>query len=114
MRTRRLLVSGLLLVVLSPGAVVAQSSLQHSGQAVTHSLQAIGEGMVAGAKLVSGVAAVPLKAAGAVGELSSDMGDALWEAANAPVAGPLPLTDDVVTVGPPPGEAIRRQEASTW
>ncbi|HEX9585662.1 MAG TPA: mechanosensitive ion channel protein MscS [Gammaproteobacteria bacterium] len=114
MKPRARLVSSLLLAVLSPGVAVAQSSLQHSGQAVTHSLQAIGEGMVAGAKLVSGVAAVPLKAAGAVGELSSDMGDALWEAANAPAAGPLPLTDDVITIGPPPGEAIRRQETSTW
>lgn len=114
MKPRARLVSSLLLAVLSPGVAVAQSSLQHSGQAVTHSLQAIGEGMVAGAKLVSGVAAVPLKAAGAVGELSSDMGDALWEAANAPAAGPLLLTDDVITIGPPPGEAIRRQETSTW
>ncbi len=70
--------------------------------------------MVAGAKLVSGVAAVPLKAAGAVGELSGDMGDSLWEAANAPADGPLPVTDDAVTVGPPPGEAIRRQGESRW
>lgn len=107
------LVTTLLGSIVAPG-VAAQSSLQHSSQAVTHSLQALGEGMVAGAKLVSGVAAVPLKAAGAVGQLSGDMGDSLWEAANAPADGPLPVTEDVITIGPPPGEAIRRQEESTW
>lgn len=86
----------------------AQNSFQHSGQAVTHSLQALGESMVAGAKLVSGVAAVPFKAIGAVGELSGQMGDSLWQAANAPVGAPLPVTDEVITAGPSPGEAIKR------
>ena len=97
-----------------PLGVSAQSSLQHSSQAVTHSIQAIGEGMMAGAKLVSGVAAVPLQAAGAIGGLSGDMGDSLWEAANAPASGPLPVTDDVITIGPPPGEAVKQGEESTW
>ena len=97
-----------------PAAATAQSSLQHSSQAITHSIHAVGESMVAGAKLVSGVAAVPLKAAGAVGELSGDLGDSLWEAANAPAGGPLPITDDAITVGPPPGEAIRGEEVPEW
>lgn len=114
MRFRTLLVPCLFLSVFPLGVARAQSSLQHSSQAVAHSLQAVGESMVGGAKLVSGVAAIPLKAAGAVGELSSEMGDAFWEAANAPAGEPLPLTDDVITIGPPPGEAIRSQEKSTW
>ena len=86
----------------------AQNSFQHSGQAITHSLQALGDGMVAGTKLVFGVAAVPLKVIGAVGELSGQMGDSLWEAANAPVGAPLPVTDDVISVGPSPGDAMKR------
>lgn len=114
MRFQTLLVPFLLLSVFPSGVAWAQSSLQHSSQAVTHSLQAVGESMVGGAKLVSGVAAIPLKAAGAIGELSSQMGDTFWEAANAPVRGPLPLTEDVITIGPPPGEAIKSQEAPTW
>lgn len=87
--------------------VAAQSSLQHSSQALTHSLEAIGHSMVAGTKLVSGVAAVPLKASAAVGQLSGEMGDALWDAANAPISRPLPITEDVITIGPPPGDALR-------
>ena len=113
MKTIRVLAASAVLLSILPLSAMAQSSLQHSSQAVTHSIRAIGEGMVAGAKLVSGVAAVPLKAAGAVGELSGDMGDSLWEAANTPVDMSLPITEDVITVGPPPGEALRRQKEST-
>ena len=51
---------------------------------------------------------MPLKASAAVGELSGEMGDAFWEAANAPVVDPLPITEDVVTIGPPPAEALTR------
>lgn len=114
MKRRLLLSSGFFFLAVSPCLALAQGSLEHSSRAVTHSLQAVGEGMVAGVKLVSGVAAVPLKAAGAVGELSSEMGDAFWEAANAPVNGPLPVTDDAITVGPPPGEAIKQQDEQAW
>ena len=107
MQHARFLIPGLSILLLMPSLSTAQSSLQHSSQAVTHSIQAIGESMVAGAKLVSGVAAVPLKAAGAVGTLSGDLGDSLWEAANAPVGAPLPVTDDAITVGPPPDKALK-------
>lgn len=96
-----------LVVLITPVfPVAAQSSLQHSSQALTHSLEAIGHSMVAGTKLVSGVAAVPLKASGAVGQLSGEMGDALGDAANAPVGHPLPITEDVITIGPPPAKAL--------
>jgi hypothetical protein len=91
----------------------AQSSLQHSSRALTHSLNAVGHSFIGGAKLVSAVAAVPLKASAAVGELSGEMGDAFWEAANAPVVDPLPITEDVVTIGPPPAEALTRTSSRT-
>lgn len=92
----------LFLGITSPAG--AQSSIQHSGQAVIHSANAFGHSVQGGAKLVSGVVAIPLIAAGAVGELSGEVGNALWETANAP----LPISDEVVTVGPPPSEAIRQ------
>jgi hypothetical protein len=97
---------GLALMVVGLPQATAQSSLQHSSQALTHSLNAVGHSFIGGAQLVSGVVAVPLKASAAVGELSGEMGDAFWEAANAPVVDPLPITGDVVTIGPPPAEAL--------
>lgn len=88
----------------------AQSSIQHSGQAIIHSANAFGHSIEGGAKLVSGVVAIPLVAAGAVGELSGEVGNALWETANAP----LPISDEVVTVGPPPSEAIQAGGNKQW
>lgn len=85
-------------------AAGAQSSIQHSGQAVIHSANAFAQSVEGGAKLVSGVVAIPLIAAGAVGELSGEVGNTLWETANAP----LPISDEVVTAGPPPSDAIRQ------
>jgi len=98
---------GLALMVAGLPLATAQSSLQHSSLALTHSLNAIGHSFIGGAQLVSGVVAVPLKASAAVGELSGEMGDAFWEAANAPVVEPLTITEDVVTIGPPPAEALK-------
>ena len=106
MKMLRVLFPGLALLVAGLPPAEAQSSLQHSSYALTHSLNAVGHSFIGGAQLVSGVVAVPLKASAAVGELSGEMGDAFWEAANAPVVDPLPITTDVVTIGPPPAEAL--------
>ena len=38
----------------------AQNSLQHSGQALTHSLNAVGHSFIGGAQLVSGVVSVSM------------------------------------------------------
>lgn len=114
MKMLRVLFPGLALLVAGLPPATAQSSLQHGSQALTHSLNAVGHSFIGGAQLVSGVVAVPLKASAAVGELSGEMGDAFWEAANAPVVDPLPITDNVVTIGPPPAEALKPDEETPW
>ncbi len=114
MKMLRVLFPGLALLVAGLPPATAQSSLQHSSQALTHSLNAVGHSFIGGAQLVSGVVAVPLKVSAAVGELSGEMGDAFWEAANAPVVDPLPITNDVVTIGPPPAEALKPEEETSW
>lgn len=88
-------------------ALSAGGSLEHSSRALQHSVNAVGYSVTAGAQLVSGAAAIPLGFVGAVGQMSQDLSEELWDAANAPIGTPLPITDKVVTVGPPPSEAIR-------
>ena len=87
--------------------VFAQGSVQHSGQALEHGVNAIGHSVAGGGKLVSGAVAVPLKAVGSVGKVAGDAGDEMWDNAMAPIGEPLPVTEDTVTVGPPPAKAMQ-------
>ena len=95
------------LCLLAPlGSAYAQGSVGHSAQAVKHGSQAaansaasVAHGLVAAGKVTSGVAAVPLKAVGAVGKAADAAGDALMQEAG---TGPLPVSDEAITAGPPP------------
>ena len=86
----------------------AGDSLQHNGQSLENLALAVGHSTAAGFKLVSGAAAIPLKIGGAFGEASGQIGDALWESSSAPVAS-LPISDEIVTAGPPPQRALQNQ-----
>lgn len=92
-----------------PCADVAADSLQSSGRALQHSANAVGYALAGTGQLVSGVAAVPLGFVGAVGEVSNAASNALMDAANADVGAPLPLSDEVVTAGPPPSTVMQVQ-----
>lgn len=102
-------------LILSSGiastSVHAEGSMQHFGQSAQnaaqsakHSAATVGETLIGTSKLVSGVAAVPFKALGAVGHASGAIGDLLWE--NAAGTEPLEVTEDTVTVGPAPFVAV--------
>jgi hypothetical protein len=79
------------------GAVQAGGSVEHSAQALESALQASAHATVAGLKLVSGAAAIPLITAGQIGKVSAEIGDELWNEANRADTGPFPLSDDIVT-----------------
>ena len=84
------------------------ASLTHSGQSVKHSVQAAGHGSLAGAKLTSGVLAIPFKVVGAVstttGRISNQVSEDLWNTASGK---PLELTDQsFIKAGLPPRQAI--------
>lgn len=85
---------------------MAQGFSEHAGQSVGHSAQAIGHGLVGTAKLASAVVAVPLMAAGAVGEVSGKAGDSLMDASSTPIGAPLEVSDESVVAGPSPDQAI--------
>ena len=62
-------------------------------------------------QVVSGVAAIPLAISAEAGKVSGELSDELWKAANSPIgSAPLPVADELITVGPPPGEALRKSE----
>jgi len=98
------------------GCALAKGSIRHSSQALTHSaqsvkhsVQAVGNGSMAGAKLISGAVAVPLKIFGAVsivsGQMSDQMSEDLWNTASGK---PFELTDQsFIKAGLPPHEAIQ-------
>ncbi|MND11639.1 hypothetical protein D3C87_466290 [compost metagenome] len=80
----------------------AESAAAASGIAVVASGIAVGEGAAASGQLASGVAAVPLKAVGAVGAMADKAGDALLDVAGVE---PLPVSEitvTTVTIAPPP------------
>ncbi|CAB1060741.1 hypothetical protein D1BOALGB6SA_5508 [Olavius sp. associated proteobacterium Delta 1] len=84
-------------------------SLSHSGQSIKHSAQGVGHGSMAGAKLTSGVIAIPLKVAGEVsataGHISNTASEDLWNTAS---GNAFELTDQsFIKTGLPPHEAIQ-------
>lgn len=88
----------------------AGGSAEASAQALTHSLEAIGYAVEGSLKLASGAVAVPLLFAGEIGAVSGEVGNELYEEANAPPRGAFPVTDEVITVGPAPADQLENQD----
>jgi hypothetical protein len=84
----------------------AGGASHHVSKALAHSLEAVAHTTVAGMKVVSGAVALPLVIVGEIGQVSGDAGEELWEEANRPIGEPLVISDEVVTAGPAPREAM--------
>ncbi len=91
-------------------ATQAGGSAEASAQALTHSFEALGYALEGSLKLVSGAAAIPLMSVGEVGRVTGELGEELWNEANAPPRGPFPVTDEIVTAGPQPAEQLEQQD----
>ena len=87
----------------------AGGSVEHSARALEMSLQAIGNTTIAGLKLASGAAAVPLMSVGEVGKVSDEIGNELWEEANTVETDAFPVSDEVITVGPEPDKQLDKE-----
>jgi len=90
--------------------VFAGGSAEASAQALNNSFEAIGYSVEGGLKLASGAAAIPFMVVGEIGNVSGEVGHGLWEEANSPPNGPLPVTDEIITVGPNPAEQLEYQD----
>ena len=102
-------VAGMTLTATLSMPAAAGGASYHISQALGHSMEALAQATVGGLKLVSGAIAVPLMVGGQIGKVSGQAGDDLWEEANRPIGEPLVITDDVVTAGPAPAEAMKSQ-----
>ena len=89
----------------------------HSGQAVveagkagSHASASAGHAIAASGQVTSAASAVPLAVAGSTGAVSTEIAKDLMHAATAPAGAPLEITDENVTAGPPPNEALAPKE----
>lgn len=100
------LVSGQLLA----GDSQSGQAIHHGVQAGSHASASAAHAVVGSGQVTSAVSAVPLGIAGSVGAASADGAEALMESAAAPIGTPLDITDEAVTAGPPPNQALTPQK----
>lgn len=103
-----LTISAILSLMLLSQPAMAQGSVNHSVQSLKYSAQASGHTVIAGAKLSSAVVAVPLLTVGAIGAVSSEAGKAFLESSSADFNRPLNISDESVTAGPTPDNAVNQ------
>ncbi len=92
--------------------VKAQDSAQNASTASTHASKAVTLGIAALGQATLGVVAVPILSAGVVsggvGGASTAAGKSSAAAAGLSTSGPLPITDEAITVTPPT-EALKQR-----
>lgn len=72
----------------------------HASKSAAHSIAGSGQA-------TSAVSAVPLLTTGASGAASTQIGEELLDAATKPIGEPLEITDETVTIGVPPDQALQ-------
>ncbi len=104
------------LILISNSNTNAADSAQNASGASTHASKAITMGIAASGQVTLGVSAVPLLSAGAVssaiGAASTAAGKSSAATGSLPENGPLPITDETITVMPPT-EALRQRPQTT-
>ena len=100
----------MLFLSLQLNSVHAGGSVEHSARALEMSMQALGDSTIAGMKLASGAAAVPLISVGEVGKVSGEIGNELWEEANTTETNAFPVSDEVITTGPQPDKQLEQEQ----
>lgn len=88
------------------GGTHSGKAIEEAGKASSHATGSAAHGVIASGQTTSAAAAVPLAIAGAAGAVSAKISKELMDAAKAPVGTPLEITDESVTAGPPPNEAL--------
>jgi hypothetical protein len=86
----------------------------YAGEAVKESVKASGaaskgsmHSIAASGQVTSAVSAVPLLVGGSVGAVSGKAGSELMQSASQPIGKPLEVTEEAVTVGPPPDQVLK-------
>ncbi|MBF0303728.1 MAG: hypothetical protein HQK73_11870 [Desulfamplus sp.] len=82
-------------------------ALDESGKAGSHASNSAAHAIISTGKVTSAASAIPLSIGGSVGAVSSEIANELMDAATAPAGTPLEISDESVTVGTPPDEALK-------
>ncbi|MBF0572359.1 MAG: hypothetical protein HQK69_01165 [Desulfamplus sp.] len=82
-------------------------ALDESGKAGAHASNSAAHAIISTGKVTSAASAIPLSIGGAAGAVSSEIANDLMDAATAPAGTPLEISDESVSVGPPPDEALK-------
>lgn len=90
----------------------------HSGRAVgesaetgSHASASAAHGIAASGQVTSAASAVPLAIGGSAAMVTTEIAKELMDAATAPIGTPLEMTDESVTAGPPPNEALTAKKS---
>lgn len=108
MFNRKSRIIAITLVLAGSATAFAQGSVQNFSDGATNSAKGVGQSTVGSVQATSAVVALPLKVVGAVGQGSERAGDAMLKFAEDDGGKPLPVTEEHVTAGPPPYQAIRQ------
>ncbi|MEH0021631.1 MAG: hypothetical protein V6Z89_18390 [Desulfobacter sp.] len=81
-------------------------AVNHGSQAASHASGSAAHAISASGQAVSGAASVPFMVSGAAGASSAQIGEDLHNAASEPIGTPLEITDETITIGPPPDQAL--------
>ena len=102
--------------LISFATVKAADSAQNASAASTHASKAVALGIAASGQVTLGVMAVPVLSAGVVsggvGGASSAAGKSSAAAAGLVTIGPLPITDETITITSPT-EALKQRTSTT-
>jgi hypothetical protein len=102
------LLSLTLLTTIAPlhAGETSQQTIHNSGTSSGAALVDMSRGST---QFSAGVSSIPLQLSGGMGQFSQAAGDTLYNYAADKKSGPLPITDEVITIGPPPNKAIREE-----
>lgn len=98
------------LTVLAADSTHAEEAVKKSAQASGNASASAAHSIAATGQITSAASAIPLKVVGSVGAVSAKAGESLSNIANAPIGTPLVITDEVITAGPPPSEAMKAKK----
>jgi hypothetical protein len=82
-------------------------AVNEAGKAGSNASKSAAHSIAASGQVTSAASAIPLAIGGSVGAESSEIAKDLMDAATAPAGTPLIITDETITIGPPPDEALK-------
>ncbi|MGR5148260.1 hypothetical protein ACQKP8_17130 [Photobacterium alginatilyticum] len=82
-------------------------ALKETGESGSHASASVGHSIAGSGQVTSGASAIPLAVVGSVGTVSKTVSNELMEAATAPIGTPLEITEESISAGPPPSEALK-------